>query len=91
MVVSAILIVHISMFTDILQNFSRMIEKYGSCFKFVGLNRVGLLVADASVTEAVLKSPNLHHVNKNIVYDVMKPFITNGILVSKGDASLNLY
>lgn len=65
---------------------TRLFHENDFCYKFYGVNQAIMMVGNASITETALKSTSYDHVNKNIAYDLMKPFITNGVLVSKGSA-----
>ncbi|ODM89945.1 Cytochrome P450 4c3 [Orchesella cincta] len=59
---------------------------YGPCMKVIGVNHTGLVVYSAEIAQSFLKSGDLGHVSKENMpfYDIMRPFLGNGILIAEG-------
>ncbi|CAL8112619.1 unnamed protein product [Orchesella dallaii] len=59
---------------------------YGSCMKAIGVNHTALVVFSAEIAQSFLKSGDLGHLSKDKMpfYDIMRPFLGNGLLISEG-------
>ncbi len=70
---------------ETLNNIEEQSKKHGDIFKFIGLNQTFVVLLSGPLVQSLLKSTDYGHVIKEPkVYDPMKPFINNGVLVSKG-------
>lgn len=70
---------------DMWKNGMRWCVEYGDMYKFCGFGQTFVILNSAELVEALLKSGDFGHITKSsFVYEPFKPFITNGVLVSKG-------
>lgn len=60
-------------------------NEFGDIFKAVGLGQKFVIFNSGPVLQTLLKSSDFGHSTKApLIYDPMKPFVDNGVLVSKG-------
>lgn len=72
-------------FTKAVENVSHQMLKFGGIVKFHALNQTFLAFNLAPQLQTLLKSGDFGHMIKEpLLYGPMQPFITNGVLVSKG-------
>lgn len=70
---------------DLWKNGLRWCEEYGDIYKFCGMGQTFVLLNSAELAQTLLKSGDLGHITKShYAYEPLKPFVTNGVLVSKG-------
>ncbi len=71
--------------TSMWKNGLRWLEKGGDLFKFCGFGQTIVVLNSADLVQTLLKSGDLgHNTKSHFVYGQLKPFVTNGVLVSKG-------
>jgi len=72
-------------FSETLNTMERLSKENGEIFKFIGINQTFVVLVSGPLVQSLLKSTDYGHNTKEpIVYNPMRPFINNGLLVSKG-------
>jgi len=71
-------------FHETLNTLERLLKEHGDVFKFIALNQSFVMLLSGPLLQSLFKSSDYGHNTKEpIFYNPMRPFVTNGLLVSK--------
>lgn len=76
-------------FIETLNKLLGFCNQYGEAVKIYGNGETVVILNSPETINAMCKSTSYDHIVKApVVYDLMKPFISNGVLVSRGTCSI---